>query len=301
MRVFVTGASGHIGGAVVPELLGAGHQVIGLARSDASAAALESAGAEVFRGNLNDIDGLAEAAAASDGVIHLAFNHEWMRGSSFEEAMALDRRAVDAMGDALAGSGKPFVGTSGSMMLSFAGITDRPGLESDVVSGNPRAETEIATIALAGRGVRSSAIRLAPLVHSHLDHHGFGPTLIGIAREKGVSAYVGDGANLWPGAHTLDVARLYRLAVESAPAGTRLHGVESEGVPFKAIAEAIGRQLGVPTASVTAEEAAEHFGPLGRFAPLSNPVSNAATRELLGWEPTHLGLIADIEEVSCAG
>jgi nucleoside-diphosphate-sugar epimerase len=296
MRVFVTGASGHIGSAVVPVLLQAGHQVVGLARSDTSAAALEAAGAEFKRGDLDDLDGLRDAATAADGVIHLAFKHEAMRSGDFPGAIASDQRAIETIGAALEGSGKPFVSTSGTLMLTFAGITGRRGTEQDVLEGGPRVDAENTTAALAKHGVRSSVVRLPPLVHSTLDHHGFGPTLIGIAREKGVSGYVGDGSNRWPAVHTLDAARVYRLALEGAPAGARLHAVADDGVPFRDIAEAIGRKLGVPSASVAAENAGEHFSFLGAFVSLDNPTSSELTRELLGWHPEHPGLIADLEE-----
>jgi nucleoside-diphosphate-sugar epimerase len=296
MRVFVTGASGHIGSAVVPELLAAGHQVVGLARSDGSAEALASAGAEVRRGDLDDLDGLREAAAAADGVIHLAFKHEAMRSGDFPGAVGADLRAIEAISAALDGSGKPFVSTSGTLMLTFAGITGRAGTEEDVLEAGPRIDAENTVVALAGRGVRSSVVRLPPLVHSTLDHHGFGPTLIGIARETGVAGYVGDGANRWPAVHTLDAARAYRLALESAPAGSRLHAVADEGVPFRDIAEVIGRKLGVPSASIAAEDANEHFSFLGAFVSLDNPVSSELTRQLLGWEPTRPGLIEDIDD-----
>jgi nucleoside-diphosphate-sugar epimerase len=296
MRVFVTGASGHIGSAVVPELLAAGHQVVGLARSEPSAAALTAAGAEVRRGDLDDLDGLREAAAAADGVIHLAFKHEAMRTGDYAGAIDADRHAIDAIGAALAGSGKPFVITAGTLALSFAGITDRPGTEEDVLEGGPRIDAENATIALAGSGVRSAVVRLPPLVHSSLDHHGFGPTLIAVARERGVAGYVGDGANRWPAVDTLDAARAYRLALEQAPAGSRLHVVADTGVPFREIAEAIGRGLDLPTASVAPEDAGEHFSYLGGFVGRDNPVSSARTRALLGWEPTNPGLIEDLDQ-----
>jgi nucleoside-diphosphate-sugar epimerase len=296
MRVFVTGASGHIGSAVVPELLDAGHQVVGLARSDASAAALEASGAEVWRGNLDDPEGLQEGAAAADGVIHLAYNHEWMASGDFMGAVATDLRAVKALGAALEGSGKPFVGTCGTAMLGMAGISDRPGTERDALDGGPRIDAENHVIGLAESDVRSSVVRLPPLVHSTLDLHGFGPTLIAIARERGVSAYVGDGANRWPAVHTVDAARLYRLALENAPAGTRLHAVADEGVPFREIAEVIGRMLEVPAAGISSEAAGEHFGFLGSFIAVDNPSSAELTRELLGWEPVHAGLIEDLED-----
>jgi nucleoside-diphosphate-sugar epimerase len=291
MRVFVTGASGHIGSAVLPELLGAGHEVVGLARSEASAAAVSAAGAKVQRGSLDDLEVLGEAAAAADGVIHLAFHHDF---NDRARAIDLDLLAIRAMGGALEGSNKPFVTTSGTLMLALA-APGRLGTEQDTLDSGPRIDAENTTVALAERGVRSSVVRLSPLVHSSLDHHGFAHRLISIAREKGAAAYVGDGSNRWPAVHTLDAARLYRLALESAPAGSRLHGVADEGVPFRDIAEVIGRRLNVPLASLPADQANEHFGFLGPFVMLDNPTSNRQTRELLGWQPTHAGLIDDLE------
>jgi nucleoside-diphosphate-sugar epimerase len=296
MRVFVTGASGHIASAVIPELLSAGHQVLGLARSDDSATAVAALGAEVRRGDLDDPEGVAEAAAESDGVIHLAFKHEAMRSGDFMGAVAADLAVVQAIGAALAGTDKVFVNTGGTLMLAMGGITGRPGTEEDVISGGPRTDAANATVALAQRGVRSSVIRLPPLVHSDLDHHGFTPTLIALAREKGHAAYVGDGTNRWPAVHTRDAARLYRLALESAPAGSNLHAVGDDGIPFRDIAETIGAKLGVPAISVTADEAPEHLSFLASFAHLDNPTSSALTRRLLDWEPTHPGLIADVED-----
>jgi nucleoside-diphosphate-sugar epimerase len=291
MRVFVTGASGHIGSALVPELLEAGHKVVGLARSDKSAAALAAAGADVYRGELDDPDGLADAAAAADGVIHLAFKHEALRAGGYADAVASDLRAIETFADALAGTGKPLVGTSGTLMLAGLG---RTGTEADVLGAGPRIDAENAVIALAGRGVRSSVVRLPPTVHSSLDHHGFVPTLIAIAREKGVAGYVGDGSNRWPAGHTLDVARLYRLALEDAPAGSRLHAVGDEGVPFSEIAAVIGRHLNRPAVSIPPEQAGAHFGFLGSLVALDNPTSSARTQELLGWQPIQPGLIEDL-------
>lgn len=294
MRVFVTGASGHIGSALIPELLGHGHQAVGLARSDRSAAALEAAGAEAWRGDLDDLDGLRAAAAAADGVVHLAFKHEAMATGDYLSAIADDLKAAEAMGAALEGTGKPFVGTGGTLMLATGGIKGRAGTEKDVVAGGARVDAENTVTGFAERGIRSSVIRLSPLVHSSLDHHGFAHQLIGIARAKGMSGYVGDGANRWPAVHTLDAARLYLLALESAPAGSRLHGVADEGVPFRDIAEVIGRRLNLPTASIDPRQADEHFGFLGMLAGLDNPTSNALTRKLLGWEPAHAGLLDDL-------
>lgn len=294
MRVFVTGASGHIGSALIPELLGHGHQAVGLARSDRSAAALEAAGAEAWRGDLDDLDGLRAAAAAADGVVHLAFKHEAMATGDYLGAIADDLKAAEAMGAALEGTGKPFVGTGGTLMLATGGIKGRAGTEKDVVAGGARVDAENTVTGFAERGIRSSVIRLSPLVHSSLDHHGFAHQLIGIARAKGMSGYVGDGANRWPAVHTLDAARLYLLALESAPAGSRLHGVADEGVPFRDIAEVIGRRLNLPTASIDPRQADEHFGFLGMLAGLDNPTSNALTRKLLGWEPAHAGLLDDL-------
>ncbi len=291
MRVFVTGASGHIGSALVPELLRAGHQVTGLARSDQSAAALRAAGAEAHRGALDDLDSLRAGAAASDGVIHLAFNHDF---SDFLGSVETDRRAVEAMGEALVGSGKPFVGTSGTLMVAF--VEGRLATEEDTLPAGPRIDSENYAIALAERGVRSSVIRLAPLVHSNLDHHGFTSHIIDCARNAGVSAYIGDGANRWPALHTLDAARLYRLALESAPAGSRLHGVADEGVPFRDIAEVIGRHLDLPVKGINGDQVAAHFGFLAPFAALDDATSSELTQKILDWRPEHPGLLADLED-----
>jgi nucleoside-diphosphate-sugar epimerase len=295
MRVFVTGASGHIGSPVVRELLGAGHRVIGLARSDQSAAAITAAGAEAIRGDLDDTGLLHDTAAAADGVIHLAFKHEAMQAGDYGSAVAADMLAVDAFAAALAGSGKALVISSGTLQLAGANL-GRTGTETDVLQEGARVDAENKVIGLADRGVRSAVIRLPPTVHSDLDHHGFIPMLIAIAGQQGVAGYVGDGANRWPAGHTLDAAHLYRLAVESAPAGSRLHAVGDEGIPFREIAAAIARNLDVPTASIAAGDAAGHFGFLGLLVQLDNPTSSALTQELLSWKPEHPGLIEDLNE-----
>jgi nucleoside-diphosphate-sugar epimerase len=291
MHVFVTGATGHIGSAVATELLEAGHQVTGLARSDEAAAALTAAGVAAHQGDLDDIDGLRAAAAAADGVIHLAFRHDF---GDYAGAGETDLRAVEAMGEALVGSDRPFVITSGTLLLAFF-APGRLGTEHDTLPSGPRIDSENAVIALAERGVRSSVIRLSPLVHSTLDHHGFAHRLINIARDTGVSAYIGDGSNRWPGVHTLDAAHLYRLALENAPAGTRLHGVADEGVPFRDIAGVIGRRLNLPVVSISGEQAADHFGFLSVFASLDNPTSNTLTQKELDWHPERPGLIEDLD------
>ena len=296
MRVFITGASGHIGSALVPELQRAGHQVIGLARSDESAAKLRSAGAEVRRGGLDDVDIIAKEAADADGVISLAYRSDLMQAGDAAGVIAANLKVIEAVGGALEGTGKPFVTPVGTLVLWSGGITGRAGTEDDIVQGGPLAETENAAAALAQRGVRASVVRLAPVVHSVLDTKGFTPTLIAIARQHGVAAYVGDGANRWPAVHTLDAARLFRLALESAPAGARLHGVADEGVPFREFAAAIGRNLGVPTVSIAPGDAAGHFGFLAMFTAADNPASSALTRQRLGWTPTRPGLIADLDD-----
>ena len=300
MRIFVTGASGWIGSAVVPELLGAGHEVVGLARSAASAQRLEAAGAIAAHGDVDDPDGLAKAAADSDGVIHLAFQHEVAWSGNFAAAAAADRRAVEAMGAALADSGRPFVLASGMLGLTAGRVaTEDDGLvPSAEVRANPagrRAATALLTLSLAGTGVRSSVLRFPPTVHGDGDH-GFVATLVGIARQRGVAGYVGDGTSRWPAVHRSDAARLARLAVEAAPAGSVLHAVADEGVPFREIAGAIGRHLGVPTASVPAADAAEHFAHLGHFVAVDCPASAAITRELLGWVPAGPSLLEDLEQ-----
>ena len=294
MRVFVTGATGFIGSAVVRELIDAGHEVVGLARSEVSAASLVAAGAEAHRGSLDDLDGLRSAAAASGGVVHLAFKHEEAFSGDFPAATAADRRAIETLGEALEGSGRPLViatGLAGHAPGALVTEDDEPETGS-VVGERMLAEQMVRS--LASSGVRSSSVRLSPTVHGAGDH-GFVSVLVGIAREKGISGYVGEGQNHWPAVHRLDAARLFRLALEGAPAGSVLHGVAEEGVPVREIAGAIGRQLGVPTASLAPEEAGEHFGWLAGFAALDVRASSALTRERLGWEPTQPGLIDDLE------
>ena len=292
MHVFVTGASGHIGSLVVAELLEAGHRVTGLARSEASGRALQAAGAQVRRGTLEDLDVLAAAAGEAEGVIHLAFMHDF---TDYGGAIAADLRAVEAMGAALTGSGKPFVNTSGTAMLAFGGSGAMGTEDSEVDPSGPRVGSENATIALAQRGVRSSVVRLAPTVHGRSDLQGFVPRLVANARDTGRSIHVGDGTNRWPAVHNLDAAHLYRLALESAPAGTRLHGAAEEGIAFRDIAQAIGDQLGVPVVGVTPEQAIDELGFVGAIAALDNPTSSVATRELLGWEPVHPTLLEDLK------
>lgn len=293
MRVLVTGASGHVGSAVVPELLSHGHEVVGLARSESSATKLKEWGAEALLGDLDDLAGLTKTASTVDGVIHLAFKHDLMVTGDYVGAIDADVAAIKALAEGLAGSGKPFVGTSGTLMT--LGAVDGVSTENDEAGQNPRGAAENLVVGLAERGVRSSVVRLPPTVHSDLDRTGFVPTLIGIARRTGKSGYVGDGTNRWPAGHTRDAARLYRLALENAPAGNRLNAVGDEGVPFRQIAEAIGRNLDVPVVRIPEAEAAEHFGFLEWVVTADNPTSAELTRERVGWEPVEPGLLADLD------
>ncbi|MFV2009417.1 MULTISPECIES: SDR family oxidoreductase [unclassified Micromonospora] len=296
MRVFVTGASGHLGSAVVPALISAGHDVVGLARSEASAAAIEKLGAGTRRADLSDLDVLRTEANAADGVIHLAFRHDLLLTGDLTGAAGADLAALHALADGLSGSGKPLVGTGGTAMLAMGGIVDRPGTEHDALPSGYRVDAENFVIGLASHDVRSCVVRLAPTVHSPLDRNGFVTVLVAAARQHGYAAYVGEGTNRWPAVHTLDAADLYRLALEKAPAGSRLHAAADEGVPFREIAAAIARNLDVPVRSISPEEADDYFGFLGPFAQLDNPTSAAITRELLGWSPRRPGLIADLHD-----
>jgi nucleoside-diphosphate-sugar epimerase len=286
MRVFVTGAAGFIGTAVTRELIAGGHEVVGLARSDANAAALEKLGAKIHRGDLEDLESLRKGARETDGTIHLAFNHDF---SKFAENGQLDKRAIEAMGEALEGSGKPFIVTSGTLLVA----PGRLATETDPVQpGFPRM-SETAGLSFAARGVRAMAVRL-PQVHGGDGKCGLVSWLLNIAKEKGVAAYIGDGGNRWSAAHRLDVARLYRLALENGKAGASYHAVADEGVTARDIAEIVGRAANLPVVSITPQQVGEHFGVMAHFASLDGPASSALTQEWMGWRPTQIGMIADI-------
>jgi len=299
MRVFVTGATGFIGSVLVQELLKAGHQVLGLTRSDSGAKSLAVAGADVHRGSLEDLDSLRTGAAVSDGVIHLAFNHDAFSNdfSKFVANCETDRQVIEAIGSVLAGSDRPFIVTSGTGLANTvpgqAAFEDNPIINSSV---HPRAASEEAAASLAARGVNVSVVRL-PQVHDPVKQ-GLITYVVAMAREKGVSPYVGDGLNRWPAAHVHDTARLYRLALEKNDAVAKYHAVAEEGVPLRDIAEVIGRGLKVPVVSMSPEEAAAHFGWLAMFADRDVPASSAQTQKRLGWHPTGPGLIADLEQVT---
>ncbi len=295
MRIFVTGATGFIGSATVRELSNAGHQVFGLVRSDANADALAAMGATVVRGALEDLDALRRGAAAADGVIHTAFIHDF---ANFAHSCAVDQRAIATIGDVLAGSNRPFVITSGTPAVAGGSATEHDASPRTNPVAALRAPAEDVTLALAARGVRASIVRLPRSVHGSGERGwrgGFTSVLVDVARAKGVSAYIGDGAQRWPAVHRLDAARLYRLAVEQAPAGSRLHAIGDEGIAMRDLASAIGRRLGLPVAAKTGDEAAAHFGFLSVIGSIDQPASSAHTRELLGWKPRELGLLADFE------
>ena len=292
MRVFVTGATGFIGSAIVPELINAGHQVLGMARSDAGAKSLLAAGAQVHRGDLEDLESLRSGAAISDGIIHTAFNHDF---SNFLANCEQDRKVIEAMGDVLAGSERPLLITSGTGMGNA--VPGQPATEDhfDRNHQNPRKASEVAGASVAERGVNVSVVRL-PQVHDTVKQ-GLITYAVRLAREKGVSAYIGEGLNRWPAAHVLDVAHLYRLALEKHEAGSRYNAVAEEGVSMREIAEVIGRGLKLPVVSLSPEEAPAHFGWLAMFAGFDMPASSAQTRERLGWHPAGPGLIADLEQM----
>jgi nucleoside-diphosphate-sugar epimerase len=289
MRVFVTGATGFIGSAVVQELIKHGHKVLGLARTDKAAQAIAAAGAEVHRGSLEDLDSLKRGASLTDGVIHLAFIHDF---NNYGPAAEADRRAIETMGAVLAGSNKPLVVTSGTLLIERKGPL---ATEEDKPTPNFPRKSEEAAIALTAKGVRASTVRLPPSVHGEGDH-GFVPMIINTAREKKVSAYLGDGQNRWPAVHRFDAAHLYRLVLEKGAAGASYHAIGDEGVPTKEIAEVIGRGLNVPVVSKSGEDAASHFGWMAHFFSLDGPASSKRTEQELGWRPTQRGLIEDIEK-----
>ncbi len=291
MRVFVTGATGFVGSAVVQQLLQAGHQVLGLARSDSAAEALIAAGAEAHRGDLEDLDSLRNGVASADGVIHTAFIHDFSR---FKEVCEIERHAIEALGSALTGSNRPLLITSGTALVTLGRVATEEDVSIFTPDDFPRVVTEQAALLLAEQGVRVSLVRLSPSVHGEGDH-GFVPTLIQIARDKGVSAYVGDGANQWTAVHVLDAACLFGLALEKGSAGARYHAVDEEGIAFRDIAEVIGKRLSVPVVSKSPEEAADHFGWFVRFSQIHCPVSSKLTQERLGWKASQPGLLAELE------
>lgn len=290
MRVFVTGATGFVGSAVVQELLGAGHQVLGLARSEAAAQALAAVGAQAHRGDVEDLDSLRRGAAAADAVAHLGFIHDF---ANFAAVCEIDRRAVEALGSALVGSYRPFLITSGTALITPGRLASEEDASILTIHDFPRVATEEAAQAVASQGAHVALMRLSPSVHGEGDH-GFVPALIGIARATGVSAYVGEGQNRWNAVHRLDAARLFRLALEQGAAAPRYHAVAEEAIAFRAIAEAIGRGLNLPVVSKSPEEAAAHFGAFAGFTQLDAPATSQLTQQRLGWQPSQPTLLADL-------
>ena len=290
MRIFITGATGFVGSAVVNELIGAGHEVIGLARSDTAIMSLIAAGAQAHKGDLEDFESLRSGAASADSIIHTAFNHDF---SQFKVSCETDRRVIELFGDVLAGSGRPLIVTSAIGILPQGHLATEATVPASGPAAHPRAVSEEAAIMTGKNGVRTSLIRLAPTVHAEGDHN-FIPLLIKLAKEKGISAYIGEGNNCWPAVHRLDAARLFRLVLEKGSAGSRYHAVAEEGIPFREIAGAIGRQLNIPVVSIKPEEATNHFGWFTNFASMDIPASSQLTREQLAWQPTQIGLVQDL-------
>jgi len=292
MKVFVTGATGFVGSAVVKELINAGHEVLGLARNETAEKALVLAGAEVHKGDLEDLASLQQGARLADGIIHTGFIHDFSR---FAAVCEIDRLAIETIGNSIAGTDKPFIVTSGTLIVN-PGILATENMLPNYNGSNPRLASEKAVDALASQNIRVSVVRLSPSVHGEGDDHGFVPMLIDIARKTGTSAYIGGGENRWTGVHRLDAAKLYRLALEQATPGARFHGVAEESITLKAIAEAIGDQLGLPVVSISKNEAAAHFGWFEHFVSIDGPASGRLTRERLNWEPEYSSLLQDLEQ-----
>ncbi|RLJ73836.1 SDR family oxidoreductase [Pedobacter alluvionis] len=291
MKVFVTGATGFVGSAVVKELINAGHEVLGLARNETAEKALVLAGAEVHKGDLEDLASLQEGARLADGIIHTGFIHDFSR---FAAVCEIDRVAIETIGNSIAGTDKPFIVTSGTLIVN-PGMLATEDMLPNYNGANPRLASEKAVDALASQNIRVSVVRLSPSVHGEGDHHGFVPMMIDIARKTGSSGYIGGGENQWTGVHRLDAAKLYRLALEQATPGARFHGVAEESITLKTIAESIGEQLGLPVVSISKNEAAAHFGWFEHFVSIDGPASGRLTRERLNWEPEYASLLQDLE------